>query len=357
VVNSINDLELTATPNETAKTVAFTVSGGVDNSYIWSVDGIKQEGETGSTFTLEATSLGTKTYVVEVVCGTRSATATAEIAWGDTYGTNKTLSEGDIVFIDGSAASRDVRKLNKMQAEAAVAVIFFVGKELNDNGDTTTKRTLGLGLHNTCINNIGGDPTAFAPAPHQIGVETNIGWSTKIENIVCSISDPGTTVNNPENAYGAIALITSDKNGSDNWQEICQVDPTGTANAATYYPAFNWVNNYGTATGAAKNLAGTDYESGWFLPSLAELCWLYQRCAGNNNLINKINEAKPETPAELINTTDDGSSGYWSSSEPSAAATDAATYGEYAYYIDFNTGEISKERKDYLWQVLCIREF
>lgn len=359
VVSPVNDLELTAVPDETAKTVAFTVSGGVDGSYIWTVDGTEQEGKTGSTFTLEATSLGTKTYVVEVVCGTRSATATAQIAWGDTYGTNKTLSEGDIVFIDGSAISyRENTPLTKMQADAAVAVIFYVGTGLNDNGDTTTKRTLGLGLHNTCINNDGGEPTAFAPAPHQIGVETNIGWSTKIENIVCSIDTSNRPVlgNDPDKASEGWIYITDNLNGSDNWKEICQVDPTGTANASTYYPAFNWVNNYGTATGAASNLAGTDYESGWFLPSLAELCWLYRGISAANNGIKKINSAKAGI-AELINNTDNGDNLYWSSSEPSEAASDAESNGEKAYYVDFYNDKILTDRKDGWKHVCCIREF
>ncbi len=357
VVNPANDLELTAVPDETAKTVAFTVSGGVDDSYIWSVDGIKQEGETGSTFTLEANSLGTKTYVVEVVCGTRSATATAEIAWGDTYGTNKTLSEGDIVFIDGSAISyRENTPLTKMQAEAAVAVIFYVGTNLNNDGETKTRK-LGLGLHNTCINNIGGDPTAFAKRP-QLDGETNIGWSTKIENIVCPIDTSNRSVlrNDPDKASEGWIYITDNLNGSDNWKEICQVDPTGTANAATYYPAFNWVNNYGTATGAASNLAGTDYESGWFLPSLAELCWLYQGISAANNGIKKINSAKAGT-AELINNTDNGDNMYWSSSEPSEAVSDAETEGEMAYYVDFYNDKILTDRKHVWKHVCCIREF
>lgn len=358
VVSPVNDLELTAVPDETAKNVAFTVTGGVDGSYIWTVDGTKQEGETGSTFTLEATSLGTKTYVVEVVYGTRSATATAEIAWGDTYGTNKTLSLGDIVFKDGSAISyRENTPLTKMQAEAAVAVIFYVGTQLNDNGDTTTKRTLGLGLHNTCINNDGREPLAFAKRPQSDG-ETNIGWSTKIENIVCSIDTSNSPVsgNDPDKASEGWIYITDNLNGSDNWKEICQFDSTGTANASTYYPAFNWVNNYGTATGAAANLSGTDYESGWFLPSLAELCWLYRGISAANNGIKKINSAKAGT-AELINNTDNGDNLYWSSSEPSDAASDSETNGEKAYCIDFYNDKIMTGSKNDWKHVCCIREF
>ena len=60
--------------------------------------------------------------------------------------------------------------------------------------------------------------------------------------------------------------------GSDNWEYICSVDPTGTADTATNYPSFNFANTYGTTAG----LTGTDYADGWYLPSIAELYQVYE---------------------------------------------------------------------------------
>lgn len=58
------------------------------------------------------------------------------------------------------------------------------------------------------------------------------------------------------------ATFTGDTDGSDNWAYICSKDSTGTADAKTNYPAFNWVNNYATTYG----LTGT-YAEGWYMPS------------------------------------------------------------------------------------------
>lgn len=61
--------------------------------------------------------------------------------------------------------------------------------------------------------------------------------------------------------------FTGDEDGSDNWKEICAVDSTGTNNAATNYPIFNFANTYGTKAG----LTNTAYETGWYVPSVKEL--------------------------------------------------------------------------------------
>ena len=60
-----------------------------------------------------------------------------------------------------------------------------------------------------------------------------------------------------------------DFNGSDNWDYICSVDPEGSKDAATNYPAFNFANTYGNFAG----LTGTEYAEGWYLPSCVELSW------------------------------------------------------------------------------------
>ena len=60
-----------------------------------------------------------------------------------------------------------------------------------------------------------------------------------------------------------------DFNGSDNWDYICSVDPEGSKDAVTNYPAFNFANTYGKFAG----LTGTEYAEGWYLPSCVELSW------------------------------------------------------------------------------------
>ena len=93
-IEPIADLSLTALPNEEDNTVTFTVTGGKEGStYDWYVDGVAAEAS-GDTFVLEPNAIGTKTYVVEVISGTRSATATAEIT------ATKVKSRSSIVLYD-----------------------------------------------------------------------------------------------------------------------------------------------------------------------------------------------------------------------------------------------------------------
>ena len=93
-IEPIADLSLTALPNEEDNTVTFTVSGAPEGStYDWYVDGLAAEAS-GDTFVLEPNAIGTKTYVVEVISGTRSATATAQIT------ATKVKSRSSIVLYD-----------------------------------------------------------------------------------------------------------------------------------------------------------------------------------------------------------------------------------------------------------------
>ncbi len=93
-IEPIADLSLTALPNEEDNTVTFTVTGGKEGStYDWYVDDVAAEAS-GDTFVLEPNAIGTKTYVVEVISGTRSATATVEIT------ASKIKSRSSIVLYD-----------------------------------------------------------------------------------------------------------------------------------------------------------------------------------------------------------------------------------------------------------------
>ena len=129
------------------------------------------------------------------------------------------------------------------------------------------------------------------------------GYGKKFTNIVCTPSKTGS-------GAASTATFTGDTDGSDNWAEICDVDPEGTANAATNYPAFNFANTYGATAG----LTGTGYENGWYVPSIAELCEVYK----NKDVI--------QTSLTKANGFKIGTSDYWSSSQ-TQSAFDVGIYG------------------------------
>ena len=106
---------------------------------------------------------------------------------------------------------------------------------------------------------------------------------------------------------------TSETAGEGNWAVIQSEDPSGSADAATYYPAFNYANNYSV----------TGYTTGWFIPSRYELHTLYANKATINDSITAITDAGgTATPMADY---------FWSSSQ----------YPDYYYIVftyDFSNG-------------------
>ena len=108
--------------------------------------------------------------------------------------------------------------------------------------------------------------------------DNSTGDHTKFEGIICRPSIAGS-------GAAGTATFTGDTDGSDNWEYITSIDPAGAADAATNYPAFNWVNEYNTTY--ASKLGGKTFD--WYMPNLVELCEVYNtlevpECAGTHTL-------------------------------------------------------------------------
>ena len=210
---------------------------------------------------------------------------------------------GDIVFSDGSATPyTSGLTLTDTQKAAAIAVIFYVGTELNSGDDTTTSRTLGVGLaHNT----------------------SGLAWCTSganayIKNIA--------TIQCPASGNAGALTFTGDKNGSDNLSQIgtflssnSSTDDTATE---ANYPAFYYAKNYASQTGS--HVASTDYASDWYLPSIAELFQVWK----SRETVNAAIEACGGTKFNL-------SYCYWSSSQYSS-------FVNFACYLSFYDGDWDK---------------
>ena len=126
---------------------------------------------------------------------------------------------------------------------------------------------------------------------------------------------------------------TSDTAGEGNWAVITEADPTGSADAATYYPAFNYANTYSV----------TGYTSGWFLPSINELKKLYTDRIKINDSINAIIWAGGTATAL---PTDIGS--LWSSSQYSTNTVSA-------WYVTFSSGAMYGSGKNDSTNVRVVR--
>ena len=233
-----------------------------------------------------------------------------------------TLEVGDIVFSDGSATPyAEGLKLNKTQKDSAVAIIFYKGTDCSDDGST---RTLGIGIHNSAEN----------------GTNGRLMWTTydkrgdDIYSIICSPKETNFRESAITNNFTGV------KNGSNNWTSLCGEDHSAAANAAEYYPAFNWANNYSST----YNLTGS-FANGWYLPSIAEMYYIYWS-------LTTINASLELLDCTKLKEVDNGGDGadYWASSE----------YGNGSgctWYVAIGQKYINYNYKNWQKYVCSIREF
>ena len=169
--------------------------------------------------------------------------------------------------------------------------------------------------------------------------DSTTGYSKKLEGIICNPSQKG-------DGAASTATFTGDIDGSDNWEYIKSIDPVGTADAATNYPAFNWVNEYNTTY--ASLLGGKSFA--WYMPSLAELCEVYKNRTAINESYKKIrNVSSAYVSGELFDY-------HWSSSQ----YFDSSSYYEHrdnAWLVGFMTGKLSYVPKNYYCSVCCLADF
>ena len=245
-------------------------------------------GATASGFTISDPRFKNVTIVsdtkatAEITCPYAVETTNVTVSYGDSSAktTLKVIESvnsyevGDIILTDGSKVSvANVATYTIDENNKPIGVVAMI----TDVYRVPTPKVIGLQESASSLK--------WAP-------KDTTGYNTKFTNIVCTPSTTGS---------GAVsrATFTGDTDGSDNWAEICTVDPEGTKDAATNYPIFNFANTYGTTVG----LTGTGYESGWYVPSIAELCEVYK----NKEVI--------QTSLTKANGFNFGTSAYWSSSQ------------------------------------------
>ena len=163
------------------------------------------------------------------------------------------------------------------------------------------------------------------------------GYNTKFEGIICTPSKTGA---------GAAATVTfeGDTDGSDNWKHIKSRDAAGTKDAvvAENYPAFNWVSQYNTKYADKLN----DKKFDWYMPSLAELCEVYNNRSAIDASLAKIHgleNGSGYADAKLVN------SWYWSSSQYSNVNN--------AWLVDFSDGNVHFNFKNFDFRVCCLAGF
>jgi hypothetical protein len=211
---------------------------------------------------------------------------------------------GSIICSDGSVVTKDNYDASTMTAVAVVC-----------GGTSASGAPLAVGLDESGF-------LAWAP-------RDTTGFTTSFTATVCTPTPPPNTIGTPNTST---ATFTGDTYGGDNWNAVCAVDGTASANAATNYPAFNYANTYTAA----------NYTSGWYVPSISELCTLYRNKTAVNESLSKVGGTQIGTGIYV--------NGYWSSSQNSSSSTNA-------WYVIFSDDYVHTDEKCEVKQVRVIRAF
>lgn len=292
-------------------------------------------------------------------------------------------SVGDIVFNDGSAMPYSTfANLNEttknIKKASAIALIFYKGTELNSdtfsvtlspfftNGDvtiystnynitdrdTTTVRTLGVGLKHSDYISWCSDS---AQANNNIINSIECNQYGGVSNTEFNGNDNDDITSNPDAFIG-------DKDGSDNLEQIAAFltaeenysDDTTGEGAADRYPAFYFAKNYKNVSGS--NVSGTAYESGWYLPSIAELFQIFINGLWDGKLFD-INAAIEALGGDTFNEY----TAYASSSDRGYDPNNQNVYNGLVYNDNTSPNDQqpspSFKHDDWGETVCCIREF
>lgn len=248
-------------------------------------------------------------YDVTINYGMNSITSTLRVVDFSAY------SVGDILLNDGTIipySDDNLSSLTDEQKQKVVGILYG----FNDYGIPCG----WLGIRNTRAKVWTG--------------RRSKGYNTMLTDISCT----------PSNSDADTATFAGDTDGSDNWDYMRSVDFNGTLYSGSsfdteeeYYPAFGYVNDYADTYG----LKG-DYAKGWYMPSLAELCYIYRNVSTLNKVLNALGGTQ---------LTGD----YWSSSQSSFDDMVWRVYFSKSY--SYASGEIDREYKDWSSGVCCVRTF
>ncbi len=196
---------------------------------------------------------------------------------------------GSIILSDGSVVGKDGYSYDVSNPPVAVVA-----------GTTSTGKTLGVGLYATLRG------TGF------------LKWTKKysftsgtFSDIVCSPTLSSYTVYNKDGYVGMNvakdAIFEGDTNGSDN---LAKIASRVYAYDIEDFPAFKWASSYGETFQAY--LGGVT--TGWYIPSLSELCTLYRNLETVNETLSAVRRAGAGCPSSYNDQVRIPDTSYWSSS-------------------------------------------
>nr|MCR5699241.1 hypothetical protein [Treponemataceae bacterium] len=136
--------------------------------------------------------------------------------------------------------------LTQEQKDAAIAVIFYIGTECDDEEDEGRVRMLGIGLEDE-------SPLAFATEASSLNA--------------CRIYPASDTYYNGTNCIDKIKALILEQGEEDD------------TSTEENYPALYWAKNYKSSL-----LANTEFADGWYMPTYRE----HEKIASSNQIVEAV---------------------------------------------------------------------
>ncbi|MCR5765919.1 MAG: SUMF1/EgtB/PvdO family nonheme iron enzyme [Treponema sp.] len=221
-IESTNDLSLTASVDELHKAVRFTAKGAKDDStYTWFVDGIVDDYIQENTYLFVPSVSGLKTYVIEVISGHLSATATVSISTESDIYVSATANTN--VTADGT---EDKPFASIEDACAAITSFDYyvdpvIDFTINISGTLTSAQTIPGNMKNYAKSLTLTGRSALVNGVPQDGIDLTVSGSQSPENALTIVPDSNITSTD-------FAVITKNLSISGAYYGIC----VGTANTS-----------------------------------------------------------------------------------------------------------------------------
>ncbi|MEE3434046.1 MAG: hypothetical protein VZQ47_00620 [Treponema sp.] len=216
---------------------------------------------------------------------------------------------GDVVLNDGTAvAIENVNKLTEEQKGDAIAIIFYDGKSDTSLGNCV----LGMGLAESKGRWCGDD------------LDYSNGGYTKFTDIAADMWRGDEYIDHVHYDGSIVGVFFSHRNitfrgnydgqirGTNNYAKVRSL--VGRPDEGNNLYAFKYCDNYKDQPGS--RVAGTKFESGWYLPTVAEISQMLVKPKPMNNIINIVRG----TP---ITTGDCDFGWYWTSNQVKSYTTKA----------------------------------
>lgn len=193
-IEKTNDLSLTASIDELHKAVFFTAKGAKDDStYTWFVDGIVDDYIQENTYLFVPSVSGLKTYVIEVISGHLSATATVSISTESDIYVSATADPNDTADGTEEKPFASINEACEAITSSSDYMWSIVDYTINISGKLNNAQTIPNNVKNYAKSLTLMGRSALVNGVPQDGIDLTVSGSQSSENALTIVPDSSIT--------------------------------------------------------------------------------------------------------------------------------------------------------------------